>query len=94
MKKSSIPVRVTNEEHDELKKRAIASNMSVNRYLIESGLGTAPRNDKVLSDLMGELCKLELCVQRASDLNTLKKEVHAWRRQAILVLGGNNVWPK
>lgn len=94
MSDSKVTIRLSATEHNELKKRAKAANMSVNRYMITSSLDAAPREDSRLSGLMGELCKLELCVQRANDLETLKNDVRAWRRQAILVLGGNNVWPK
>ena len=94
MEQPKVSVRMTREEHKEIKKRAERANQSVNRYLIECGLGSAPQNDKILSDLMGELCKLELCIQKATDLETLKNDVQLWRRRTITMLGGSVAWPR
>lgn len=89
MKESKITVRPTPEEYEAIRKRAEAANMSVNRYLIESALRPAPRNDKQLSALMGQLCRLEICVQRASELNGLKRDIHSWRQKTMLIMEGN-----
>ena len=94
MEQPKISVRMTAEEHREIKKRAAMANLSVNRYLVDSGMGIVPRNDKILSDLMGELCKLELCIQKATDLEALKNDVQLWRRRMITRLGGSVAWPK
>ena len=82
------------QEHKEIKRRAAMANLSVNRFLVDSGMGIVPQNDKILSDLMGELCKLELCIQKATDLETLKNDVQLWRRRTITMLGGSVAWPK
>ena len=92
MEQPKVSVRMTVQEHKEIKKRARMANQSVNRYLIDSGLGSVPQNDKILSDLMGELCKLELCIQKATDLETLKNDVQLWRRRTITMLGGSVAW--
>ena len=94
MEQPKITVRMTLEEHREIKKRAAMANLSVNRYLVDSGMGIVPRNDKILSDLMGELCKLELCIQKATDLEMLKNDVQLWRRRTITMMGGSVAWPK
>ena len=90
---SKITIRMSTQQHNELKKRAKAANLSVNQYVIESSLGNAPRNDKILSELMGELCKLEVCLQRASDLKTLRNEVWDWRSRTIRMIG-DDVWQR
>ena len=90
---TKVTVRLTSDEYTKLRRCADTANMSMNRYLIESGLGAVPRNDKILSELMGELCKLEVCLQRASDLKTLRNEVWDWRRKTIRLLG-DDVWQR
>ena len=94
MEQPKISVRMTMQEHKEIKRRAAMANLSVNRFLVDSGMGIVPQNDKILSDLMGELCKLELCIQKATDLETLKNDVQLWRRRTITMLGGSVAWPK
>lgn len=94
MEQPKVSVRMTVEEHKEIKKRAAMANLSVNRYLVDSGMGIVPQNDKILSDLMGELCKLALCIQKATDLETLKNDVRMWRRRTITMIGGNVTWPR
>jgi len=94
MEQPKISVRMTLEEHREIKKRAAMAKLSVNRYLVDSGMGIVPQNDKILSDLMGELCKLELCIQKATDLEALKNDVQLWRRRMITRLGGSVTWPR
>ena len=89
---SKITIRMSLEQHNELKKRAKAANLSVNQYVIESSLGSAPRNDKVLSDLMGELCRLEICIQKATDFEMFRKNVWDWRKRTIQMIGGNEEW--
>ena len=83
-----ITVRVTAAERNEIKRRAEAANKSVNRYLIDTALNSAPRNDRKLSTLMGGLCSLELMVQRASDLQSLKREIRQWRWEMLQLMEG------
>ena len=89
MKESKITIRPTAEEYREIHARAEAANMSVNRFLIESAIRPAPRNDKQLSALMGQLCRLEICVQRASELNGLKRDIYSWRQMTMRIMEGN-----
>lgn len=88
MKESKITVRPTPEEYEAIRKRAEAANMSVNRYLIESALRPMPGNDRKLSLLMGQLCRLENDVQETGDLDALQKKVKDWRRATIAIMGG------
>ena len=83
-----ITVRVTAAERNEIKRRAEAANKSVNRYLIDTALNSAPRNDRQLSTLMSGLCSLELMVQRASDLQRLKREIRQWRWEMLQLMEG------
>ena len=83
-----ITVRVTAAERNEIKRRAEAANKSVNRYLIDTSLNSAPRNDRQLSTLMSGLCSLELMVQRASDLQSLKREIRQWRWEMLQLMEG------
>lgn len=94
MEQPKVSVRMTVQEHKEIKKRAEMANQSVNRYLIDSGLGSVPQNDKILSNLMGELCTLEVCIQKATDLETLKNDVQLWRRRTISMLERSVAWPR
>ena len=83
-----IPVRATEKEMKEIKKRAEAANKSVNRFLIDCAVGIAPQNEKRLSMLMKQLCTLEVTIQRATDLNQLKHDVQNWRWETIQMIGG------
>ena len=94
MEQPKISVRMTMQEHKEIKRRAAMANLSVNRFLVDSGMGIVPQNDKILSDLMGELCKLELCIQKATDLEALKNDVQLWRRRTITMLERGVSWPR
>ncbi|MGM9618286.1 MAG: plasmid mobilization protein [Oscillospiraceae bacterium] len=89
MKEPKITVRANANEYQEIRRRAEAANMSVNRYLIEAALRPMPGNDKQLSALMGQLCSLELCVQRAAELHSLKKDVNNWRQMTMRLMEGN-----
>lgn len=86
-----ITIRVSDDEYQELSTRAKRANTSMNRYLIESGLGATPRNDKALSDLMGQLCRLEICMQKAADLPGLKREIRNWKQVTMQMMEGY-VW--
>ena len=88
MKEPKITVRPTPEEYEAIRKGAESANMSVNRYLIESALRPVPRNDRKLSALMGQLCRLENDVRETGDLGTLQQEVNDWRRATIAIIGG------
>ena len=83
-----IPVRATEKEMKEIKKRAEAANKSVNRFLIDCALEAAPQNEKKLSMIMKQLCTLEVTIQRATDLNQLKHDVQNWRWDTIQMIGG------
>lgn len=83
-----IPVRATEKEMKEIKKRAEAANKSVNRFLIDCALEAAPQNEKKLSDLMGQLCRLEVTIQSATDLGQLKHDVETWRWDTLRIMGG------
>ena len=83
-----ITIRVNDDEYRELSIRAKHANTSMNRYLIESGLGASPRNDKPLSNLMGQLCRLEVCMQKAADLPSLKQEIHSWKQVTMQMMEG------
>ena len=88
MKEPKITVRPTPEEYEAIRKGAESANMSVNRYLIESALRPVPRNDRKLSALMGQLCRLENDVQETGDLDALQQKVKDWRRATIAIMGG------
>ena len=88
MKETKITVRPTTEEYEAIRKGAESANMSVNRYLIESALRPVPRNDRKLSILMGQLCRLENDVQETGDLDALQQKVKDWRRTTIAIMGG------
>ena len=88
MKEPKIIVRPTPEEYEAIRKGAESANMSVNRYLIESALRPVPRNDRKLSALMGQLCRLENDVRETGDLGTLQQKVNDWRRATIAIIGG------
>ena len=88
MKEPKITVRPTPEEYEAIRKGAESANMSVNRYLIESALRPVPRNDRKLSALMGQLCRLENDVQETGNLGALQKKVKDWRRATIAIMGG------
>ena len=88
MKESKITVRPTAEEYEQIRKRAISANMSVNRYLIESALHTPPRNDQQLSVLMGQLCRLENHMRGAKNFYELQKKVSDWRQQTMKIMEG------
>lgn len=87
MKETKLTIRPSESEARELRKRAKAANMSLNRFMIESALYPMPRNDHLLSELMGQLCNLELQIQRASDLQSLKHEIEKWRWDTIRLMG-------
>ena len=88
MKEFKITVRPTAKEYEQIQKRAESANMSMNRYLIESALRPAPRNDQQLSLLMGQLCRLENCVRAAKTLCDLQKIVGDWRQQTMRIMEG------
>lgn len=85
-KQPSITIRPNKEEHAELKRRAAAANMSINRYVLEAALNSAPREDKKMSELMGQLCRLEVGMQRASGFKELKNYVHEWKMETVHIL--------
>ena len=88
MKESKITVRPTAEEYEQIRKRAESANMSVNRYLIESALRPMPRNDRQLSLLMGQLCRLENHMRGSTDFYELQKKVSDWRQQTMKIMEG------
>ena len=88
MKESKITVRPTAEECEQIRKRAESANMSVNRYLIESAVHPMPRNDRQLSLLMGQLCRLENHMRGATDFYELQKKVSDWRQQTMKIMEG------
>lgn len=89
LKEHRVTIRPTEKEYQDIRARAEAANMSVNRFLIESALRPAPRNDKQLSDLMGQLCRLDIYVLKASDLNDLKRDINCWRYETMRIMEGN-----
>lgn len=88
MKTHAITVRVSDLEHKKLVERAKAANLSINRFMIESALQSPPPNDKKLSDLMGQLCRLDVHLRRTNDCTELKRAVYLWRSETIQMLGG------
>lgn len=88
MERKKITVRVTEAEYNTISKRAKDSNLSINQFLVESALRPAPRNDRQLSNLMGQLCRLEVCVQKANTLETLKRDVLDWRQMTMHMMEG------
>ena len=83
-----ITVRANEEEYRKLQQRAHNSNLSLNQYLIQSALTPASRNNRQLSDLMGQLCRLENLVLQENNLNELKRIVRSWRFDTIKLIGG------
>lgn len=83
-----ITVRANEEEYRKLQQRAHNSNLSLNQYLIQSALNPVSRNNRQLSDLMGQLCRLENLVLQENDLNGLKRIVRSWRFDTIKLIGG------
>ena len=88
MNTKSITVRVSEAEQQELTRRARAANTRMSRFLVDSALKAAPRNDRQLSDLMGRLCALEVCMQRAADYPTLVEEVRSWKQVTLRMMEG------
>lgn len=83
-----ITVRANEVEYGELQKRARGANLSLNQYLIQAALNPVPRNDRQLSDLMGQLCRLENLVLQENDLAGLRRTVRTWRFDTIKMIGG------
>lgn len=88
MKTHAITVRVSDLEHKKLVERAKAANLSINRFIIQSALQSPPPSDKKLSDLMGQLCRLDVHLRRTNDCKELKQTVCRWRNDTIRMLGG------
>lgn len=88
MKTHAITVRVSDLEHKKLVERAKAANLSINRFMIESALQSPPPNNKKLSNLMGQLCRLEIHLRQTNDCKELKQTVYRWRSETIRMLGG------
>lgn len=84
----TITVRVNLEEYNALVKQAKCANLSLNRFLIESATKPAPRNDRRMTDLMGQLCRLELLMQQATSLEALRRDIHAWRFGTMQLMEG------
>ena len=88
MKELKITVRATAEECEQSRQRAESASMSVNRYRIDSALHPMPRNDRQLSLLMGQLCRLENHMRGSTDFYELQKKVSDWRQQTMKIMEG------
>lgn len=84
--RKSLTVRVTLEEDNEITKRATASNMKKNDYMVRAALSGTPNNERALSTLMNRLCVLENILKTSPDMNTMREQVEAWRSGTIAMM--------
>lgn len=78
-----ITVRVDLPTYEEITRKAQASNMSLNQYMIACCRNARSGDEKQYATLMGQLCNLQNMVQRAKDLPQLKEDIYCWRRETI-----------
>lgn len=82
-KEKKITVRVDLPTYEEITRKAQASNMSLNQYMIACCRSARSGDEKQYATLMGQLCNLQNIVQRAKELSQLKEELYCWRRETI-----------
>lgn len=84
----TITIRVSPEEHQVIVEKARCANLSLNRFVVEAATKSAPRTDQQLTNLMGQLCKLELLTQQATSMNALRSDIHDWRFATMQMMEG------
>lgn len=86
MDQKKLTVRATQQEYDQILKQADASNLSVNRYLIQCAVRPNHGNEKKLSELMKQLCILQNHLQAANTNQELWEAVRNWRLETLRLM--------
>ena len=87
MKEKKLTVRVTQQEYNQILKQADATNLSINRYLVQCAVRPNHGNEKQLSELMKQLCILQNHLQTANTNQELLKAVRNWRLETLRLMG-------
>lgn len=87
MKEKKLTVRVTQQEYNQILKQADATNLSINRYLVQCAVRPNHGNEKQLSELMKQLCILQNLLQTVNTHKELWEAVHDWRVETLRLMG-------
>ena len=87
MGEKKLTVRVAQQEYNQILKQADASNLSVNRYLIQCAIRPNHGNEKKLNELMKQLCILQNLLQTVNTHQELWEAVRNWRLETLRLMG-------